>query len=151
MFDLDAFREAVNRFQVLLQQTDEAKAGVKLSEDAWSLKEIVGHLIDSASNNHQRFVRLQIGNLEGFPAYEAEQWIRIQHYNTMDWMLLKGLWLSFNTLILAVVERIPQECLGYSWSSGDDSRTLEWLVNDYYRHLRWHIDHYRRRAAEIPA
>jgi hypothetical protein len=149
MFDLDAFREAVNRLQVLLEQTDEAKVGIQLSADAWSLKEIVGHLIDSASNNHQRLVRLQMGNLEEFPDYEAEQWIRIQHYNMMDWQLLKGLWLYFNTLILAVVERMPEECLGNSWCIDDDRRTLEWLVNDYYRHLSWHIDHYERRTAEI--
>ena len=111
MFDLDTFRVAVDRLHELLRQTDAANVGIQLSSDAWSLKEIVGHLIDSASNNHQRFVRLQIGNLEEFPAYEAEQWIRIQQYNRMDWGMLKDLWLHFNTLILALVERIPQKCL----------------------------------------
>lgn len=149
MFDLDAFRSAVNRLHELLEQTDEANAGIQLSADAWSLKEIVGHLIDSASNNHQRFVRLQLGDLEEFPAYEAEQWIRIQQYNTMDWELLKALWFHFNTLILAMVERIPDGCLNNTWSVDDNPRTLEWLVNDYYRHLNWHSEHYRRRAAEI--
>jgi hypothetical protein len=151
VFDLDTFRVAVDRLHELLRQTDAANVGIQLSSDAWSLKEIVGHLIDSASNNHQRFVRLQIGNLEEFPAYEAEQWIRIQQYNRMDWGMLKDLWLHFNTLILALVERIPQKCLTNTWYFGDNPRTLEWLVNDYYRHLRWHTDHYQRRAAEITA
>lgn len=151
MFDLDTFRVAVYRLHELLRQTDAANVGIQLSADAWSLKEIVGHLIDSASNNHQRFVRLQIGNLEEFPAYEAEQWIRIQQYNRMDWGMLKDLWLHFNTLILSLVERIPEKCLTNTWSPDDNPRTLEWLVNDYYRHLRWHTDHYQRRAAEIIA
>ena len=149
MFELDAFRTAVDQFQQLLGQTDETIVAVRPSAEAWSLKEIVGHLIDSASNNHQRFVRLQIGNLEGFPAYEAEPWIRIQQYNTVGWELLKTLWLEYNRLILALVERIPEKYLTNTWSLGDESHTLGWLVNDYYRHLRWHTDHYRKRSAEL--
>ena len=151
MFDLNAFQEAVDRLHELLERTDEAKVGIRPSAESWSLKEIVGHLIDSASNNHQRFVRLQIGNLEEFPSYEAEQWIRIQEFNRMDWKLLKTLWFHFNTLILALVERIPDKCLPNAWTFDENPRTLEWLVNDYYRHLRWHTDHYQRRAAEIIA
>ena len=46
-------------------------ADVKLGPDKWTLKEMVAHLIDSASNNHQRFVRLQIGHEISFPGYEA--------------------------------------------------------------------------------
>jgi hypothetical protein len=113
------------------------------------LKEIVGHLIDSASNNHQRFVRLQIGNLEEFPAYEAEQWVHIQQHGTMDWDMLKALWLEYNRLILAIVQRIEGECLDNTWSVDDERHTLEWLVNDYYRHLRWHTEHYQKRSAEV--
>jgi hypothetical protein len=149
MFDLDAFRSAVDRLHELLEKTEETSVGIQLSADAWSLKEIVGHLIDSASNNHQRFVRLQIENLEGFPAYEAEQWIRIQQYNRMDWDLLKSLCMHYNLMILGIVERIPEKCLSNSWSGDDEQRTLQWLVNDYYRHLRWHTDHYQRRASEL--
>ena len=71
MFDLEGFRSAVDHLHTLIEQTDEAAAGIQLSSDAWSLKEIVGHLIDSASNNHQRFARLREGPLEESPAYGA--------------------------------------------------------------------------------
>jgi hypothetical protein len=149
MFDLDAFRSAVDQFQAQLDQTEEALTATQLSPDAWSLREIVGHLVDSASNNHQRFVRLQLGDLDGFPAYEAESWIRIQHYVQLDWQLLKSLWLHYNLLLLTLVERIAEQSLGSVWSVDGEQRSLEWLVNDYYRHLRWHTDHYRRRLAEV--
>jgi hypothetical protein len=151
VLDHDAFRSAVEQFYQLLEQTDEAGTEIQPSAEAWSLKEIVGHLFDSASNNHQRFVRLQIGNLEGFPAYEAEQWIQIQQYERVDWDLLKTLWFQYNRLILAIVQRISGECLKNTWSVDDDTRTLEWLINDYYRHLKWHTEHYQRRAVEITA
>jgi hypothetical protein len=41
----------------------------------WTRKQLLGHLIDSASNNYQRFVRLQQGNLVGFPGYDQEFWV----------------------------------------------------------------------------
>ncbi len=48
--------------------------------ERWTKKEVLGHLIDSASNNHQRFVRGQIAVRQDFPGYEQEQWVRIQGY-----------------------------------------------------------------------
>ena len=149
MSDFDTFRDAVDEMRALMEDTAEAEAGIKLSKEAWSLKEIVGHLIDSASNNHQRFVRLQIGNLVGFPAYEAEKWVFVQQYGRLDWQTLKALWAHYNTLILALVEHIPRSALNNTWTHDGDRHTLEWLVKDYYRHLRWHIEHYRRRSDEI--
>ncbi|UCF98889.1 MAG: hypothetical protein JSV89_04950 [Spirochaetaceae bacterium] len=149
MFELENFEKAVDRLYSLLKRTDESIVGIQLSDDAWSLKEIVGHLIDSASNNHQRFVRLQGGSLEGFPTYDGERWIKIQKYNHMNWSLLKDLCMNFNRLILRVVESIPEECLGNTWSLEGNTFTLEWLVNDYYRHLKSHIEHFQIRTAEI--
>ena len=149
MFDLEGFRSTVDHLHSLLEQSDEAAAGIQLSADAWSLKEIVGHLIDSASNNHQRFVRLQEGPLEEFPAYAGERWIQIQRYNQMSWSLLKELWLNYNRLILWLAGHIPESCLANTWSVGGNTRTLVWLVNDYYRHLKWHTEHFQRRVSEL--
>ena len=149
MFDLEGFRSAVDHLHSLLERTDEAVAGIQLSSDSWSLKEIVGHLIDSASNNHQRFVRLQEGPLEEFPAYAGERWIQIQRYNQMSWSLLKELWLNYNRLILWLAGHIPESCLANTWSVEGNARTLEWLVNDYYRHLKWHTEHFQRRISEL--
>ena len=62
MIRTDEFRNIVDSFNDRLAGVHGDKTGIKLSEDKWSLKEIIGHLIDSASNNHQRFVRLQFGD-----------------------------------------------------------------------------------------
>lgn len=67
------YKEVVENFHVFLSSINSDISNIKISEDKWSLREIIGHLIDSASNNHQRFVRLQYSDLLDFPAYEAEQ------------------------------------------------------------------------------
>lgn len=151
MFDLQDFRSRVEQLHTMLEQTDEGMVTIQLSEDAWSLKEILGHLIDSAANNHQRFIRLQQGNLEGYPAYDGERWIKIQRYNDAEWCLLTDLWLKYNQLLLWVIECLPEDCSTNSWSLERETHTLEWLVNDYYRHLSWHTEHYQKRMAEINA
>jgi hypothetical protein len=69
-------------------------ASIKLSDDKWSLKEIIGHLVDSASNNHQRFVRLQIESNLKFPSYHYS-WIDIEKYNLMNYNDLINLWKYF--------------------------------------------------------
>ena len=64
----------------------EEMTDLKPSDGSWTLKEIIGHLIDSAANNHQRIVRLQEGNLERFPSYNNEKWIKIQDYVNANWV-----------------------------------------------------------------
>ena len=67
----------------------------------------------------------------------------------MSWSLLKELWLNYNRLILWLAGHIPESCLANTWSVEDDARTLEWLVNDYYRHLKCHTEHFQRRVSEL--
>ena len=67
-------------------------AAHKPPPNRWSKKEILGHLIDSAANNHQRFVRAQsVPRLE-FPGYEQEFWVATQSYAAEPWPDLVNLW-----------------------------------------------------------
>ncbi|MEF2229290.1 MAG: DinB family protein [Pseudodesulfovibrio sp.] len=75
MFDTKKAETALADFRRLLDATPAEAAHVRIAPDAWTLAEIVGHLIDSAGNNHQRFVRLRFGDLAGFPAYDTEPWV----------------------------------------------------------------------------
>lgn len=147
--DTVKFSGLVDSFGKRLTEIDENITGIKPAKDKWSLKEIVGHLIDSASNNHQRFVWLQLGNLREFPVYEAEQWIAVQKYNEMDWNDISALWRSYNHILLKVIEHIDAHTLANAWFLKDKELSLEFLVNDYYRHMEWHIGHFEERLREL--
>jgi hypothetical protein len=113
------------------------------SEDAWSVKEVIGHLIDSASNNHQRFVRLQLTERLIFPDYGQDNihWVRIQNYQNRRWEGLLGLWRHFNTQMADIIRSVDTSCLNHVWQTDADNRvTLFDLMTDYLRHLEAHLD-----------
>lgn len=119
--------------------------------DAWSAKEIIGHLIDSAANNHQRFVRAQWQDDLVFPGYEQEGWVSSQGYQDADWFLLVDLWSLYNQHLAQVMRRIPdavrlrlhtQHNLHVrAWTTVPESEptTLDYFMRDYVRHLQHHL------------
>ncbi len=149
MFDVIKFKGIIDSFNARLSQVPGEISGKRLSEDQWTLKEIIGHLIDSASNNHQRFVRLQFDDLLDFPAYNGEQWIKIQKYADIDWKALIALWYSYNCVLVEVIRHMDSSRLENVWVKGEDALTLSFLVNDYYRHMEWHINHFEGRLEEL--
>jgi len=113
------------------------------SEDAWSVKEIIGHLIDSASNNHQRFVRLQLVERLSFPDYGDENvnWVKIQNYQAQKWEELLGLWRYFNHHLACTIRSVDPSCLTHVWVvDADTGFTLFELMTDYLRHLELHLN-----------
>ena len=150
MIALDEAEGIVESFYRRLKSVSAVVTDIKLSPDAWSLREIVGHLVDSASNNHQRFVRLQQNNLEGFPGYDQEFWVERQGYNSVDWQALRELWVLYNRLLLHVIGLAYQnDRLRNSWISENGSHTLEWIIDDYFRHLRWHVQQFEERLDQV--
>jgi len=129
----------------------EKLTSVRLAADKWSLREIVGHLVDSASNNHQRFVRLQDSDHLQFPGYQAERWLEIQRPGQLPWPTLLALWQSYNALLLHLAAGARPECLGNTWDTPEGPRSLEFLIADYYRHLAEHAEHFRGRLDEVRA
>ena len=113
------------------------------SENDWSTKEIIGHLIDSASNNHQRFVRLQLVERLNFPDYGQDNihWVKIQSYQQHPWHELLGLWRYFNLQLVRIMRSVDPACLTHVWQvDAKTSITLFDLMTDYLRHLENHLD-----------
>jgi hypothetical protein len=130
--------------------TDEESA-VALSPGKWSPREIIGHLIDSASNNHQRFVRAQFQNDLIFPGYAQEDWVRAQGYRDAPWKELLALWRSYNLQLARVMAAVPQEIrmkehrkhnlhlIAWQTIPEDRPATLDYLMSDYVGHLKNHL------------
>ena len=124
-----------------LLQIHEADSVKPLAPGKWSRKQLLGHLIDSASNNHQRFVRVQVADGLSMPSYGQQQWIRSQHYQDEPWLELLAFWRSYNLHLTHVIAHIPEETLNNRVTVGDDEpTTLRFLVEDYDRHLKHHLE-----------
>lgn len=85
-------RETVDRAAEQLLEVSEEAAAVRPSPGRWSAKEVVGHLIDSAAHNHQRFVRAQWQERLVFAGYEQDAWVAAQRYGDAPWVELVVLW-----------------------------------------------------------
>ncbi len=106
----------------------------------WSKKETLGHLIDSAANNHQRFVRVQLTNGLNLQGYAQNDWVAVQHYQDVAWSDLITLWRNYNQHILYIITHIPEAKLAHKFRiDGGEEVTLGYWVEDYYNHLQHHL------------
>jgi hypothetical protein len=123
-----------------LRSLSEEAAAAKPNPTVWSVKEIVGHLIDSAANNHQRFVRARhVQHLE-FPGYEQDLWVGSQDYQGYSWRELVDFWVLYNRHLAHVIRRVPAAALDVPCRIGEDETvTLRFLIEDYLRHLLHHL------------
>jgi hypothetical protein len=141
-------KDIAHEIKSIVEQASDRLAHMKTDEvssrenpGAWSKKEILGHLIDSATNNHQRFVRACYDAAANFPPYSQDDWVRIQQYHESDWGELVELWSVYNRHLSNVIERIPPDARSASCNIGqEDPVTLEFVVKDYLRHLRHHLN-----------
>jgi len=127
-------------------------------DDAWCAKEIIGHLIDSAANNHTRFVRATTQNHLVFPGYAQDDWVRIQRYAAAPWIEIVALWRGYNRHLARVMSSIPADVRStpherhnlheIAWRpfASDQPATLDQLMHDYVLHLAHHLTQIRDRA-----
>lgn len=113
----------------------------KPAPDKWSKKQIIGHLIDSAQVNLQRFVRCTYE--EKFKlTYEQVEWVDAQHYQDANIKELLGLWNLLNLQIIRVLENYPADRLQAQCDNSKaepNLHTVEWLAADYVEHMLHHL------------
>jgi hypothetical protein len=108
----------------------------------WSPKEELGHLLDSAANNHQRIVRAQMEDKLAMPGYEQNRWVSIHAYQKRDWAELIELWTALNRQLLRAAEAVPDSAWPHTLSiGGGEPVTLQFVFEDYVRHMLHHLEH----------
>ena len=145
------FERTVEAEAARLLALGEDESSRRRSEGGWSAKETVGHLIDSAANNHQRFVRAQARPDLAFDGYEQDEWVAAQHYREAPWARLVELWRLYNLHLAHVVARAPETELkrprlphslhriAFRLVDESEPATLEYLIRDYLEHLKHHL------------
>ena len=148
---LEDFRQTVNSAAERLRSIHEAQAAQPRTEDHWSSKQIIGHLIDSATNNHARFVLGQLKDDLVFPGYDQDGWVRTNHYQDAPWSQLVELWRTFNLHLHHVMSHADQAQLNtpctlhtlqeiaFKTVPRSEPVTLEYLMKDYVDHLKHHL------------
>ena len=131
---------AVETGEAKLRKINDPEAAKPVLPGGWSRKQVLGHLIDSASNNHQRFVRAALQPSLDFPGYDQDGNIRVQAPQEADWKLLVSLWAAYNRYLAHVIARLPAAKLETVCRIGSgEPVTLGFLATDYVRHLLHHL------------
>jgi hypothetical protein len=130
----------VDSAEGILRLVSAEESNQKKLAGGWSRRQVLGHLIDSATNNHQRFVRASLeGSLE-FPAYDPNGWPRVERPEEADWPLLITLWASYNRYLAHVIARLPAAKLEVICKIGQNEPvTLKFLAEDYLQHMTHHL------------
>jgi DinB superfamily len=149
---LTDFRETILSATAQLREIPEERSRRKSSADDWAPIEVLGHLIDSAANNHQRFVRAQFTDDLIFSGYEQNEWVGSQRYRDESWPDVIQLWSAYNLHLLHVASVVPevalikprtrhnQDQIAFNPVDKNEPATLEYLIRDYVDHLRHHLN-----------
>jgi hypothetical protein len=158
---LDDFQQTIQDASLRLLEITDDDAG-KHTSGEWSAKQVLGHLIDSAANNHQRFIRGQFTSDLAFAGYNGDQWVDAQKYNDEFWSDLIDLWRAYNLHLVRVVSIIPENIrtqqrakhtldqIAFKTVEPTQSTTLEYLIRDYLDHLKHHLDQIWRNSWPTP-
>jgi hypothetical protein len=149
---LEDFKQTVDIAAPQLMQISEAESEQPRAEDHWSAKQIIGHLIDSAANNHARFILGQLKDDLVFPGYDQNGWVATNHYQEAAWSQLVELWRTYNLHLHHVMSHASEQKLNtpctlhtlqeiaFKTVSKTEPVTLEYLMKDYVDHLKHHLD-----------
>jgi hypothetical protein len=134
------FRRELGALRAILFRLSPELADTPWCAGGWTRKQIVGHLMDSAANNRQRFVRAAADGRYAGPNYRQDAWVAAHGYTEQSWETLLRWWQAEHEILTAVVERIPEDRLNSECVVGDgEPVTLRFLIEDYLEHQRWHF------------
>ena len=130
----------VNSAEEILRRVGAEESKAPVLAGGWSHRQVIGHLIDSASNNHQRFVRASLADSLEFPGYDQNGWAGSQVAEEADWSLLVALWVNYNRYLAHVIAHLPPAKLEVPIRIGQSEPvTLKFLAEDYLHHMVHHL------------
>jgi hypothetical protein len=140
---VDRLQEHINTVPSKFLKYLEGELRRKPAPDKWSKKELLGHLIDSAANNHHRFIKIQFMPEPLFvEGYHQDDWVEIQKYNEIDIQYLVNFWKIYNEHILFIMQNTPEEKLSLKITPEqpfEEADTLFLLMKDYVDHIDHHL------------
>ena len=123
-----------------LREITQLESSERILPGGWSRKQVIAHLIDSASNNHQRFVRAAQLESLNFPGYDQDGNMRVQVPQEADWRLLVSLWAAYNRYLAHIIAHLPESKLSTLCRIGSgEPVTLRFIATDYVTHLVHHL------------
>jgi hypothetical protein len=139
---LNLLRDLLQQVPGSLAKLPKDKVESKPAPAAWSPKEELGHLLDSAANNHQRIVRAQFEDKLAMPGYEQNRWVAANAYQRRDWSELIEVWQALNRQLLAAAEAVPDAAWSHTLTvAGSEPMTLQFVFDDYVAHMLHHLQH----------
>ncbi|HEY0670249.1 MAG TPA: DinB family protein [Sphingobacteriaceae bacterium] len=138
-YTIDRLESLCETVPTLLRKISEADFSFKPTPEKWSKKEILGHLIDSATNNHHRFIRGQFENVPVI-SYDQNKWNEFNYYQQIKVDQLIQFWTSYNLQLLELLKLISPTNLKKECNIGGQGNVkIESLFNDYVSHLEHHL------------
>lgn len=123
-----------------LRQIDAGVSAQPILSGGWSRRQVLGHLIDSAANNHQRFVRAALQPSLEFPGYDQEGCVRVEAPQEADWLLLISLWANYNRYLAHIIAHLPASKMETVCRIGDGEPVpLHFVISEYITHLIHHL------------
>ena len=136
----EELRGIIEKVTPMLQSLGGENIAQRPAPKKWSQKEILGHLIDSACNNQQKFVRMMQQPKLEFPGYAQDDWVDLQNWADADWTAMIELWRAYNRHIAFLIETIDPKFYGNEiMIEGVGPFTLEFILPDYVEHLKHHV------------
>jgi len=135
----------INEWEPVLAGLPEEVICNRQNDQGRTIKQILGHMIDSASNNTHRIVHLQYDKIpSSFPDYanlgNNDRWIKIQNYQAEEWATLIQLWRYSNIHLVHVIRNVNHDALENEWISALGMRvSLRDMITDYLRHFKLHL------------
>jgi hypothetical protein len=142
MQSLARLRDLLKNVPDRLRSMTADQVGRKPAPTKWSPKEELGHLLDSAANNHQRIVRTQLEEQPAMPDYDGDRWVELHRYQQRQWNELIELWTALNQQLLVAAEAVPQSAWSRTCTIKDSAPlTLQFVFEDYIDHMIQHLRH----------
>jgi hypothetical protein len=137
--------DAIGEGLQLFQAVDDTRTTRRPPSGGWCARQVLGHLIDSACNNHRRFVLGQSADFTRYDGYNQDHWVDRQHYDKVAWRDLVTLWTAYNRHLAHVIACLPEAAASRHALAPDGDRpvTLAFLMDDYVTHLQHHVEQIR--------